>query len=128
MWCNAKWCDDMMQYDDSWGPSASEGPQKHDLTMFLEYNTWTGIFGLESEPQCEEAQRTRRLAQSQNYVQESFGMIVEKETDLKRKRLFRPRWVTIESLANVKGMGVILHGLRPVPINRWTVLPYCSRW
>jgi hypothetical protein len=22
-----------------WGPSAFEGPQKHDLTMFLEYNT-----------------------------------------------------------------------------------------
>jgi hypothetical protein len=22
-----------------WGPSASEGPQKHDLTKFLEYNT-----------------------------------------------------------------------------------------
>jgi hypothetical protein len=22
-----------------WGPLASEGPQKHDLTMFLEYNT-----------------------------------------------------------------------------------------
>jgi hypothetical protein len=22
-----------------WGPSASEGPQKRDLTMFLEYNT-----------------------------------------------------------------------------------------
>jgi hypothetical protein len=21
-----------------WGPSSSEGPQKHDLTMFLEYN------------------------------------------------------------------------------------------
>jgi hypothetical protein len=21
-----------------WGPSASEGPQKHDLTMSLEYN------------------------------------------------------------------------------------------
>jgi uncharacterized ferritin-like protein (DUF455 family) len=45
-------------------------------------------------------------------------MIAEKETDLKRKRLFRPRWVTIESLANVKGMSVILHGLRHVPINR----------
>jgi hypothetical protein len=27
-----------------WGPSASEGPQKHDLTMPLEYNVWTGIF------------------------------------------------------------------------------------
>jgi hypothetical protein len=44
--------------------------------------------------------------------------MAEKETDLKRKRLFRPRWVIIGSLANVKGMGIILHGLRPVPINR----------
>jgi hypothetical protein len=25
--------------DTCWGPSAPEGPQKHDLTMFLEYNT-----------------------------------------------------------------------------------------
>jgi hypothetical protein len=31
-------------------------------------------------------------------------------------------------LANVMGMGVILRGLRPASINRWTVLPYCSRW
>jgi hypothetical protein len=45
-------------------------------------------------------------------------MIAEKETDLKGKRLFRPRWITIESLVHVKGMGVILHGLCPVPINR----------
>jgi hypothetical protein len=45
-------------------------------------------------------------------------MIAEKETDLKMKMLFRPRWTTIESLTNVKGLGVILHGLRPVPINR----------
>ena len=45
-------------------------------------------------------------------------MIAEKETDLKGKMLFRPRWITIELLTNVKGMGVILHGLRPVPINR----------
>jgi hypothetical protein len=58
------------------------------------------------------------MAQRQSYAQGSFGMIAEKETDLKRKRLFRPRWITIELLANVKGMGVILHGLRPVSINR----------
>jgi hypothetical protein len=45
-------------------------------------------------------------------------MITEKETDLKGKRLSRPRWVTIQLLANVNGMSVILHGLRPVPINR----------
>jgi hypothetical protein len=41
-------------------------------------------------------------------------VITEKGTDLKGKRLFRPRWTIIELLANVKGMGVILHGLRPV--------------
>jgi hypothetical protein len=45
-------------------------------------------------------------------------VIAEKETDLKGKMLFRPRWITIELLANVKGMDVILHGLHPVPVNR----------
>ena len=58
------------------------------------------------------------MAQSGSYAQRSFGVITEKETDLKGKRIFRPRWITIELLANVKGMGVILHGLHPVPINR----------
>jgi hypothetical protein len=58
------------------------------------------------------------MAQSRSFAQGSFGMIARKETDLKMKRLFRPRWITIKLLANVKGMGVILHGLRPVPINR----------
>jgi hypothetical protein len=65
-----------------------------------------------------EAQRIRRLMQSRSYAQESFNMTAEKETDLKGKRLFGPRWIIIESLVNVKGMGVILHGLRPMPINR----------
>jgi hypothetical protein len=54
-------------------------------------------------------------------------MVAENETDLKMKRLFRPRWITIELLSSVKGMNVILYGLRPVPINRRTVPPYCSR-
>jgi hypothetical protein len=58
------------------------------------------------------------MAQSRSYEQGSFGVITEKETDLKGKRLFRPRWITIKLLTNVKGMGVTLHGLRPVPINR----------
>jgi hypothetical protein len=42
----------------------------------------------------------------------------EGETDLKMKSQTRPRGITIESLINVKGINVILHGLRPVPINR----------
>jgi hypothetical protein len=58
------------------------------------------------------------MAQSRSYAQGSFGVIAEKETDLKGKMLFRPQWITIELLANVKGMVVILHGLRPVSINR----------
>jgi hypothetical protein len=51
------------------------------------------------------------MAQSRSYAQGSFGVIAGKETDLKGKRLFRPRWIAIELLANVKGMGVISHGL-----------------
>jgi hypothetical protein len=31
------------------------------------------------------------MAQSRSYAQGTFGMIAEKETDLKMKRLFRPR-------------------------------------
>jgi hypothetical protein len=45
------------------------------------------------------------MAQSRSYALGSFGVITEKETDLKEKRLFRPRGITIELLANVKGMG-----------------------
>jgi hypothetical protein len=35
------------------------------------------------------------LTQSRSYAQGSFGMIAEKGTDLKGKRLFRPRWIAI---------------------------------
>jgi hypothetical protein len=34
------------------------------------------------------------------------------------KSQIRPRRITIELLLNVMGINVILHGLRPVPINR----------
>jgi hypothetical protein len=71
----------------------------------------------------------RGLAQSRIYAQGTFGMTAERGTDLKGKRLFRPRWITIESLANVKGMSVILHELRrPLPPARRPGPPArCSR-
>jgi hypothetical protein len=72
-----------------WGPSASEGPQKHDLTVFLEYNVWTGIFGLESER--EKLKRYEGWHSAEAVKQESFGMFAEKGTDSKMKRPFRPR-------------------------------------
>jgi hypothetical protein len=60
----------------------------------------------------------RRLNQCQSRAQGSFGSIADKGTDLRRKRLFSPRQVVLMSILNIKGMNVILHRLRPVPINR----------
>ena len=42
----------------------------------------------------------------------------EKGTDLKGKRLSSPHRFVYKSIVNMKGMNVILHRLRPVPINR----------
>jgi hypothetical protein len=51
-------------------------------------------------------------------AQKSFGITAERETDLKMKSQIRPRRITIELLINIKGINVILHGLRLMPINR----------
>jgi hypothetical protein len=119
-----------------WGPSASEGPQKHNLTMFSKWNMWIGIFGFrswayrawlgwslnETKGDYDEGQGNHEAVR-----RKASAWQQKRGTDLKMKRQIRPRRITIELLANVKGMNVILHGLRPLPINRWTVLPYCSR-
>jgi hypothetical protein len=60
----------------------------------------------------------RRLNQRPSCVQGSFGSIAEKGTHLMRKRLFSPWQIVLKSILNMKGMNVILHRLRPVPINR----------
>jgi hypothetical protein len=112
-----------------WGPSSSEGPQKHDLTMFPKCNVCTGTFGLRIKLYTIwKAWSRRRLMLLRSYAQRSFGSAAGKGTDLKGKRLSSPRWIVLKSIVNIKGMNVILHRLRPVPINRWTVPPYCSRW
>jgi hypothetical protein len=43
---------------------------------------------------------------------------VKGETDLKEKTLLSPRQLALWSTVNVRDMNVILHRLRPVPINR----------
>jgi hypothetical protein len=45
-------------------------------------------------------------------------LIRGKRNDLKEKRLFSPHRFVYNSIINVKGMNVISHRLRPVPINR----------
>jgi hypothetical protein len=44
--------------------------------------------------------------------------MAEKGTDLKGKRLSSTHRIVYNSIINVKGMNVIFHRLRPVPINR----------
>jgi hypothetical protein len=48
--------------------------------------------------------------------------MAEKGTDLKGKMLSSPHRIVYKSIINVKGMNVISHRLRPVPINRCPVL------
>jgi hypothetical protein len=60
----------------------------------------------------------RRLNQRRSCAQGSFSSIAEKGTDLRRKRLFSPRQIVLNSILNMKGVNVILHRLRPVSINR----------
>ena len=45
-------------------------------------------------------------------------LIRGKRNRLKEKRLFSPHRFVYKSIINVKGMNVISHRLRPVPINR----------
>jgi hypothetical protein len=69
-----------------------------------------------------------RLLLLRSYAQGRFGLITKKRTDLKGKRLFSPHRFVYKSIINVKSMDVISHRLYSMPINRWTVPPYCSRW
>jgi hypothetical protein len=45
-------------------------------------------------------------------------MTAEGGNRLKMKSQIGPRRITIELLVKIKGINVILYGLRPVPINR----------
>jgi hypothetical protein len=65
-----------------------------------------------------EAGSERRLNQRRSCAQGSFGSVEEKGIDLRRKRLSSPRQIVLKSIVNMKGMNVISHRLRPVPINR----------
>jgi hypothetical protein len=52
-----------------WGPSSSEGPQKHDLTMFPKCNIYTGTFGLGIKLYTiRKAWSRRRLMQFRSYA------------------------------------------------------------
>jgi hypothetical protein len=65
-----------------------------------------------------EAGSERRWNQRRSCTQGSFGSVAEKGIDLSRKRLFSPRQIVLKSIVNMKGMNVISHRLRPMPINR----------
>jgi hypothetical protein len=58
----------------------------------------------------------------------STRTMVENETDLKEKRPPSPQQLAFCLVINFRDMNVILLRLRHVPINRWTVTLYYSRW
>jgi hypothetical protein len=58
------------------------------------------------------------MMQLRSYAQGSFDLVAGKGTDLKGKRPSSPHRIVLTSIVNIKGMNVILHRLRPVPINR----------
>jgi hypothetical protein len=87
--------------------------------MFPECNIHTGTFGLGIKLYTIwKTWSRRRLMLFRSYVQGCFGSTAEKETDLKGKRLSSPQWIVLKIIVNIKDMNVILHKLRPVPINR----------
>jgi hypothetical protein len=78
-----------------WGPSASEGPQKHVLIMFSKWNMWTGIFGnglwvynnmVRTKLEWDERRLWRRIRWPRSYAQKSFGMTAEKGNRLKDEK------------------------------------------
>jgi hypothetical protein len=58
------------------------------------------------------------MMQLRSYARGSFGSAAGKGTDLKRKRPSSPRRIVLTPIVNIKAVIVILHRLRPVPINR----------
>ena len=84
-----------------WGPSAYEGPQKQDLTVFLEFNVWTGIFGLKSVSQ--QTRIIRRLIQRRRCEQESFGVIATKWNRLKDEKAIRTSMDYYRVIVRCKG-------------------------
>jgi hypothetical protein len=84
--------------------------------MFPKYNICTGTW--DEAVHNMKSMVGQRLNQLRSYAQGSFGSAAEKKPDLKGKRLSSPRWIVLKSIVNIKGMNVILHRLRPVPINR----------
>jgi hypothetical protein len=114
------------------GPSSSEG-SKNITNMFSsiiyclrKLRLWDeGVHGMKGA-----IWRKDELAPKlwKEKLRPSTRTVVENETDLKGKRLLSPRQLALWSTINVKDMNVILSRLHHVPINRWTVTPYCSRW
>ena len=121
------------------GPSTSEGPQKHDLTMFSKWIMWTGTFGLRiTNMKCgqDEAWTRRRTGWLPSSTKDGAqpklcaGKLRRDSREGNRLKDEKTTWTLSgfhKSLTNVMDINVILRGLRPASINRWTVLPYCSR-
>jgi hypothetical protein len=69
-----------------------------------------------------------RRSSRRRYCLRALTTNVKHGAESKRKRLVNAWWFMLRLCAHVKVINVFLLGLCPVPINRWTIPPYCSRW
>jgi hypothetical protein len=85
--------------------------------MSSKYGLWTGTFGLHDEKGAivTKVADASKLCAKKLRLNHGKG---NQGTDLKGKRLSSPHRFFYKLIINVKGMNVISHRLRPVPINR----------
>jgi hypothetical protein len=101
---------------------------------------WTGTFGLRiTNMKCgqDEAWTRRRTGWLPSSTKDGAqpklcaGKLRRDSREGNRLKDEKTTWTLSgfhKSLTNVMDINVILRGLRPASINRWTVPPYCSRW
>jgi hypothetical protein len=87
--------------------------------MSSKYDIGTGNFGFGLKAYTTlKVGLERRIQPAPKLCARELRLIAEKGTDLKGKRLSSPHRFVYKSIVNIKGMNVISHRLRHVPINR----------
>jgi hypothetical protein len=101
-----------------WGPSSSEGPQKHNLTVFQVWFVDRYLRIYDKSLHDGELDRDEGGRRFEAVRKGASAKWQRKGTDIKGKRLFSPYRFFYKPIVNVKGIIVISRRLYPMPINR----------
>jgi hypothetical protein len=70
-----------------WGPSSSEGPQKHNLTMSSKYGLWTCIFGFMIKAYTMRSLIVTKVVVAPKLCERELRLNCRKENQLKREKV-----------------------------------------